>query len=163
MATRACQAISDAFDDLCENEVDDASYDADFDVDLIDPQLSSLTPDSRLLICINGIPNPQTFDEYGPRDSWETNSMLLLKPTGGQDCPYYWTQCATCGYVAEFTGRAARLSCGHGDGTDKDYRATVPAFSMPTHWLAAPSTRGGPAQCARGAVSLSGGMISLSA
>ncbi|MGF6889617.1 prepilin signal peptidase PulO-like enzyme (type II secretory pathway) [Nocardia sp. GAS34] len=52
----------------------------------------------------------------------------MSDPDGGQDCPYYWTQCASCGYVdAEFTGRAARLSCGHGIG-DKDYGAGSPAI-----------------------------------
>ena len=96
-------------------------------VDLIEPQLSIGDPsDSRLLICLNGIPDPDTFDEFGPRENWGDESMLSLTPTGGQDCPYYWTQCARCRYVdAEFTGRAARLACGHGVG-DKDYRAGSP-------------------------------------
>jgi hypothetical protein len=113
---------------LCEQETDDTEDD-DCLVDLIDPHLSVVEPPgSALLVCLNGIPDPRAFDEKGPRASWNSESMLYLTPTGGQDCPYYWTQCSTCGYVdAEFTGRAARLSCGHGDG-DKDYRAGSPAI-----------------------------------
>ncbi|WP_405135528.1 hypothetical protein [Nocardia sp. NBC_01388] len=124
-AIRAWKAFADAFDAQCEANAD--AEDEPEDEPLIDPYLSMADhPDSRLLICLGGIPDPTNFDQYGPvggEDQW-----LLLSPNGGQDCPYYWTRCDTCGFVdAEFTGRAARLDCGHGEG-DKDYNAASPVL-----------------------------------
>jgi hypothetical protein len=57
-------------------------------------------------VSIGDIPYPD------PSANRDIDTTVACFPHGGEDFPYWWCECPTCGFVGlEFDGRAARLPC----------------------------------------------------